>query len=336
MTFSSIGDLAQGFVSRRTNATLRQDLAGLTAELSTGRRADLPARLSGDFSALSGLSARLDALRAREVANAELALRAGAMQAALSTITGTTATLAADLALVSTAPDPRGVTAAAETARQAFGQIVGALNARVADRQLFSGTATDRPALAPAGDMLASLASATAGAPDAAALEAAVNDWFLAPGGGFELTGYLGGADPLPPAPLGDGSTADLGTRADDAALRGTLASVALAALVSAGALAGQPEERADALSRSAVALRTGEAGLVAVQAAVGTAEAAVEAATARNASEATATEIAIAGLTAADPFETATQLEEVRRQLETHYALTARLSRLTLLEFLR
>jgi len=37
-----------------------------------------------------------------------------------------------------------------------------------------------------------------------------------------------------------------------------------------------------------------------------------------------------------ADPFETASTLQAVQLQLETHYAMTARLSRLSLAEYLR
>jgi flagellar hook-associated protein 3 FlgL len=40
--------------------------------------------------------------------------------------------------------------------------------------------------------------------------------------------------------------------------------------------------------------------------------------------------------ITQADPFEVATELKAVQLQLETHYAMTARLSRLNLVEYLR
>jgi flagellar hook-associated protein 3 FlgL len=46
--------------------------------------------------------------------------------------------------------------------------------------------------------------------------------------------------------------------------------------------------------------------------------------------------EIARADLVAIDPFEAATRMEAAQTQLETLYSVTARLSRLSLVDFLR
>ena len=64
--------------------------------------------------------------------------------------------------------------------------------------------------------------------------------------------------------------------------------------------------------------------------------EARVEDAAARLSARGTALEIARNDMSAADPYETATKLQNVQLQLETHYTLTARLSRLSLTEYLR
>ena len=55
-----------------------------------------------------------------------------------------------------------------------------------------------------------------------------------------------------------------------------------------------------------------------------------------RNGAETTSLQIARNGITAVDPYETASRLEATRQQLETLYTLTARISRLSLVDFLR
>jgi len=64
--------------------------------------------------------------------------------------------------------------------------------------------------------------------------------------------------------------------------------------------------------------------------------EAQIDGATARNTAESSALELARAELIAIDPYKAATDLTSVQTQLETLYALTARLSRLSLVEYLR
>ena len=78
------------------------------------------------------------------------------------------------------------------------------------------------------------------------------------------------------------------------------------------------------------------DSNLTAVRADVGISEAQITDTLTRNASEASALAIARNGIVAADPYETASNIEAVSIQLETLYSLTARLSRLTLVNFLK
>jgi len=89
-------------------------------------------------------------------------------------------------------------------------------------------------------------------------------------------------------------------------------------------------------LRHAGEALIAGAGNLVQLRASVGSAEARVEEASARLSARETALEIARNDMSAADPYETASNLQEVQLQLETHYTLTARLSRLSLTEYLR
>jgi flagellar hook-associated protein 3 FlgL len=72
-----------------------------------------------------------------------------------------------------------------------------------------------------------------------------------------------------------------------------------------------------------------------ALAARIGTAQERIANATTRNSAEATALQIARIGIVSADPYEAATALTEAESQLDTLYAVTARLSRLSLANYL-
>ena len=72
------------------------------------------------------------------------------------------------------------------------------------------------------------------------------------------------------------------------------------------------------------------------VQAKVGMSQQIVENAVARNSAERTALSIARGEILAADPYETASALTQTETSLQNLYALTARLSRLSLADYIR
>ncbi|OZA12697.1 MAG: flagellar biosynthesis protein FlgL, partial [Rhodobacterales bacterium 17-64-5] len=98
----------------------------------------------------------------------------------------------------------------------------------------------------------------------------------------------------------------------------------------------GNVEERGRLAQRAGQELLTSEDSRIALAARIGTAEAKVEAARTRNAAEETALGILRSDLGSVDPYEAATRLEAARNQLESLYLVTARVSRLSLTEFLR
>jgi flagellar hook-associated protein 3 FlgL len=72
------------------------------------------------------------------------------------------------------------------------------------------------------------------------------------------------------------------------------------------------------------------------LQGRLGLTQARIDQAQTRNTAEQSMLEIARADLVAIDPFEAATRMEAAQTQLETLYSVTARLSRLSLVDFLR
>jgi len=335
MTLHSIGDLAASLVSRQRGAGLRNELSQLGQELVSGRTARPDRRLNGDLGVLATLAHRASALAAHADVAAETQTRLSATQASLDRLGDATTSAGTALRAAAVAGLRGPLDIAIAGARDAFGDAVAALNAQIAGHGLFSGTDPTAPALAPAADILAALDAATAGAATPEALAESVRDWFAGPAG-LAATGYRGG----PPAETGPRLDSGMVLAAPPTALSpeltATLAALATAAVLAGGRLDGDVAARRAVAEVAADALVTAAAGLVTLQARVGDSQARADAAQTRNRAEADALAAARSDLVGVDPFETASRIEDTRTRLETLYLMTARLSRLSLAEYLR
>ena len=335
MAFQGVGDLAQSFQLRRDNARLQEQFRTLTDELASGRAADLGRAVAGDFGALSGLERSLKAITAYDTAAAETRLMADTAQSALELVRSKGTDSAPSLLLASEDFQPGLVDAAVETAARAFEDAVSALNIRVGDRSVFAGIATDGPAIAAPDVMLAELEVLIAAETTAAGVATVVSDWF-GPGGGFETTGYLGDPAPLADIPVSQDERVTLEVTAADQGVRDVLAGLAMAALLDRGALATDPDERGTLARTAGNALMQADYEITATRARLGVTQERIEDAETRNATEAQSLELARSELIDVDPYETAARLAALEVQLETLYAVTARLSRLSLTDFIR
>jgi len=334
MGLVSLGDMAQSFMLRRQNVALKSDLQRLSMELTTGRVADTAARVSGDLVPISGIDASLARLNAYRSATAEAGLFAGSMQTALGVFDEVSSDLGRTLLAATSSASQTLIDAAGNEARSRLEMAMAALNTRVGDRTLFAGTATNGPATVPAETMLQALDTAILGATTAQDIEVAVSAWFNAPTG-FAATAYTGNAA-LARVNIAPGEEVALDITATDPAILATLKGLAMAALLARGALASQPAERQTLANRAGLNLIESQSDRTYLAARLGTAQAQIDAAASRNAAETTSLQIARADITAADPFETASKLQETQQQLEKIYAITARITRLSLMDYLR
>jgi flagellar hook-associated protein 3 FlgL len=101
------------------------------------------------------------------------------------------------------------------------------------------------------------------------------------------------------------------------------------------GALAGSDVARADLAKRAGESLASSQTGFAELAARLGTAEASIVNAGVQNDAQKSALETARLGLLSVDPYETAAKLAEAQTQLETLFAITSRMSRLSLVNFL-
>lgn len=330
----SIGDLSQSFLFRRQNFALKAEQHQLTTELSTGVTRDVAARLSGDVAPLSGIETTLSRLKGYDTVTKDAAFFAQTMQAALQHIDGLSTESSQSLLVAVSSNLNHRVDASANDARRQLETVVSTLNTRLSDRSIFAGTAISNAAVADADTMLAALGTAAAGAQTAGEVEIAVTAWFASPTG-YAATGYLGGP-PLQAWNVAPGESASADFTASDPGIRDTLASFAMAALLDTGILADKPGERTKLAQTAGVKLLESQTSRAAMAARLGTAEAHIDTAATRNSAESASLQIARNELISVDPYETAARLEETQTRLETMYAVLARMSRLSLVDFLR
>jgi len=336
MALTSIGDMAQHFMSLRNGTAVRTRLSQLTNEMSTGVAGDTTAHLHGRSDRLIDLDRRIALGQAQASATRALGQRLATAQVALEQVEGLRSDLSADLLgtpVSATAPTLAGASARADAA---FAAVVSALNGRHGAESLFTGNATDRAALAPASDILAAVRGAVAGAADSADVVARVDAFFDDAGGGFETMAYLGDDGARAQRRIDGDQAVTLGPRADDPALRSVMKALALAALASDPALPLADAGRGDLLRGAGADLVGAADALAAVRGRLGADQESIDAAASRQSAALSATRILRNDLVAVDPAETASLLQQVKTQLEAQYTVTARLAGLTLAGFLR
>ena len=336
MTITTFGDMAGSFASRLSTARIKADLMRLTNEMSTGRPADPVAHLGGDTSQLALIGREIEVARARSGAATGVGQFLATMQTALDGIETVRAGLADQIAPVTATSSPMELARAGAAGAAAFRDIVAQLNTQYGNVGLFAGAATDGAAVASADAMLSSLSAAAAGAVSAADVIAAVDAWFDDPAGGFATMGYLGDTGAPLARRIDEGVTVDVPARADHPAIKDMLRQAAVVALSADPALGLASSTAVRLVTGAAPGLLTSSTALISLRAEVGLAEERVAASVARNGAMVTALTTMRNDLALVDPYETAIALKEAETRLEMQFVLTARLSGLSLVNFLR
>lgn len=333
MTQMTLGDLTQSKLFGHRNATLKDSITTLSTEVTTGLTAKTTEAVRGDYSMLSGIEASLTQLASFKLVTSETGALANHMQVALSSISDSGSALSTSLLSAATSNSPTRINVVAADADQRLQAALAALNTRLGGNALFAGTATDHPAVADADTMMTALQGAITGAVSVSDIGTAVDAWFADPAG-YAATVYQGGTA-QGSIDISPDQRVQLSVTAKDPAITAMLKGMAMATLLQRGALAGDDASRADLAKRAGVALASATAPFVEMMARLGTAEATIISAGVRNDAEKSSLETARLGLLSVDPYDSASKLQEAQTQLETLYSVTARMARLSLVNYL-
>jgi len=333
MTRISVGDASLTNILARQGADLRGQVQRASQEVATGKHSDIGAALRGDFSPLLAIDASLSKLAAYATNTTDAAFQTAAQQSAITGLSQLASGISTTLLAAKNFSTPAQIATLGADAKGRLATAIGLLNTQASGRAVFSGTATDTIPLGSVDDLLTALETAATGASTAGQVTAAVTTWFADPLG---FGAFYQGDTPLSPAPIAAGESADLSTTAMDQTLRDTLAGFAMAALIDRGVLVGDTTERGRLAQQAGQQLISTEDGRTTLAARIGTVEAQIEAARSRNSAEDSALGILRSDIGSVDPYEAGTRLQTIQSQLESLYLVTARVSRLSLAEYLR
>ena len=335
MSTISLGDLALNFMLQRRGVALRSDMAKLSEELTTGRVSDTREITQGNFSYLNSVERDLRTLEGYRVVGTEAAQMTDGIQLQLERVQEASSELGTNLLSLSYLPSGPQLEQGAIEARAKLETMFASINSEVAGRSLFAGTATDGLALSSVDDLLAGLEAAITGATTAADIRNAAETWFNDPGG-FTAAVYVGSADDLSPFSVTSTEDVTVAIRADDIAFRNILLNAGLVALSDSTTLGYSLDLQSELQGDAGEALVANQQEITAVRGRIGSAQERIETLNARNEAERSALEFARNAFLSVDPFESATRLEEVQFRLESLYTITARMSDLSLVNFLR
>lgn len=317
----------------RQSSELRAGLQKTTQEMTTGKYADQGKALRGDFSALAATDHALARLSGFGAATAELTLMGETMQRALAVISDAATELATNLLRMTSGSSAAQLSAITSSGLRDFNTAITTLNTRLADKSVFGGDASDRPALPDAETILTALQVAISGLTDINDISDEIDGWFNGAAGYETLyTGGQGRAG-LNVAP---GETAALPYTALDPAIRSTLAGLAKVALLDRGLLTGDHSSRSDLALIAGEKLFSSSESRAVLAGRIGTVEQQLSLAQSRNAAEKSALSLARSNLTEADPYEATVRLKDLESRLDAFYTITARLSQLSLTGYLR
>ena len=335
--FVSVGDLSRSAYLRQANAALKLRLSELTQEAASGMKSDIPRATNGNLGRLAQVEDRLARLTAHG-RNGALALsELDGLQGALGAI-GDLATLrAGELVTAPGLMDEATLNLRSRQAGQDFQAVVRLMNVDVGGRFVLSGTAVQTPPLDDPAAILQQVEAQVAGLTSPGDIIAALDAWFDAPagGGGFIDAHYGGNADPVVTS-VSPESTVTHALTAVDPAFRGILAGMAIAAIAGNPDLALSRDDKASLMAAAGTRIGAGNDALTSERSRVGMNQQQVEQAVARNGAARTALSIARSDILAADPYDTASALTQTEANLQNLYALTSRLSRLSLADYLR
>jgi flagellar hook-associated protein 3 FlgL len=334
MSFTSVGDQSQYFLIRNQNARLKADSARLAQEMATGQLVKPATPQAGDAAQLMALGRSLQTLESYTSTNGEAGVFADVAQTALGTVSDLLNKQSATLLTAGTSENPTMLGNLAADAKTQFATAVQALNVQAAGRSVFGGSVTDKAPLADADTILASLGTAISGLSSVDDIASAVDAWFDTPGGGFDTVAYQGGGN-APSFRVADDVSVTTGVTAQNQGVKDALKTLAMGALIGDPAVAASLPLQAQLATLAGTRMTQAASDLPEVQADIGSVQAQIETRTAGQSAEKTALQLAQSKFADADPYDTATAYQQVTTQLQSLYAMTARLSQLSLVNFL-
>lgn len=315
--------------------TLRQRSNDARVESVTGRYSDITAKQGGRVDELMQLEKALSDIADYSESIVLAEARGTTMQSALEKIGDIAQRLADTTDLLSTNGTDQNFEAVSAQAREEFGSVVSALNVQFAGRPLFAGDGGNGAAILDAASIQTLGVPFLEGATSASVAYSTLMTEFTGAGLSYDTSVYLGGTGSAPDAEVAPGERIAYHAKADEAPLRTVLANVVALGAAFDMTNAIPDTQRRQIAQLASEGLRSDTSHIVGIRGRVGAAEERIANLKARNTATEASLTISFNNVAGADQLNAAIELTEFERQLETAFATTARMSNLSLANFL-
>ena len=309
-----------------TVTQIRDRLEVTSQEAVTGRYSDLTSHLSGRIGhAMLSQKALDDVANERTQLNLK-ASRLDIIQNALDTVDSGVSNLGVRMITAMNSEDYTARETVVRDARAALTESFSVLNTRLGERYLFSGDATSTKPFGDPETLLSDIRTIAASATDAADFETQLDAYFNTPGSGWQANVYAGTATASDPS----------GVTGMDPSIIDIVSGLAVLSLSGSDETLAVLSGDSDAVRNAVDSLANGQAKLTDVRAERGILQSQIAHAQTSLDLEETILTQTFNQMTARDQYEAASELQNLETSLEASYTLTARLSNLTLLNYIK
>ena len=332
MISSGPSDIGRALMLAQRGSAAGADIARVADEITSGLVSDPVKSASGDAAQVYAVESYLSNIKVDREIVATVQRRSEVAQTTLNSLRETILPLGPNLTAATTADDSLRAAAYSQTAAETLDFALAGLNATIAGRSLFGGVSNDTPLVGSADALLADVRAAIAKGSDTPI--ATVEDYF-SDGGAFS-TDFWQGEPEAGALTLASGHSLESLPTGDGDAFRSMLKGLTLAALSTDESLAPESADQLAFQEGAGKALSTAADELATLQAEIGTGQERAVRIESILVAEQTAAEITRGALFNTDPYAASAELTALEAQLETLYTITARLSQLSLTNYLR
>lgn len=332
MQTPTFGDMARWTTSARQMGQAKSEMRVLVQEFTSGQKADLPKHLGFDTVRIDEIDETLARISAYDNAAKNVSSILTTQQASLSKIENSRVSLGQAAIGTNANVTETALNIVVESGQVAFKDMVNALNITHAGSSVFAGSASGVSPLPAPAALIADLKAQIDFTQTPAQVSQQIDDYFTDPAGRYEAVHYNGNDGAGTMREVAPGTAVSIGASALDPGLRTVLAETAKLAL--AGELPTR-ENRIEMARQTGPKLQTAS-GVITLKGQIGLHEATVGRARSAMSAERSAVSIERNKRLAADPYETASKLKQIETQLETHFTMLNRMSKLSLVNYLR
>lgn len=336
MSVFPLSDLSLSLSLQRQSRDIRSALQDAGYEMTTGQSADIKAATSGAVEDIFGIDRSLTLLARQDQGLTIAAGRAAVMQSSLEIAQNAGEQVGLRLSASVSLGDLQAADNHARAAGEALATVIGALNTNYGGTHLFSGAAEGTQPLASAATIIADITALIDAAPDAGTALTDVEAYFNDPGGAFETTIYRGAVEDAPGVLTPDGDKVEFGIRADAQEFRDLMRGLAIAASFESTTFANNTADKTAVFTHASRVITLAKDDVIDIRATLGVDEQSIANAQAYIATQTTSLQFARQEAVGVDQFEAAARFADLENQLNSAYTVTARISNLTLTNFLR